>query len=114
MSLLGCIPWEGRYLSLNGDSGCVANQQVFLYEYDVYFEFYYQPVPMGSPIEFIVYFDEIVVFHKVFDGSILPWDSVRVNLSPIRDFLGVHTIKFVVPENGVEGSRIAIDRVSIS
>ena len=44
----------------------------------------------------------------------VPWDSVRVNLNPLMDVYGEHTIKFVVPENNVEGSRIAIDRVSIS
>jgi len=64
---------EGRLLSLCQDSGATAKQTVFLYEDNLYFEFYYRPIPMGTPIEFIVYFDDIVVFHDVFNGTILPW-----------------------------------------
>jgi len=105
---------EGRQLGLCGDSGATASQTVFLYEYNLNFEFYYRAVPNGSPIEFIVYFDDTVVFHEVFNGTILPWSSVRVNLSPLMGIFGEHIIKFVVPENDVEESRIMIDKVSIS
>ena len=105
---------EGRQLGLCGDSGATAEQTIFLYEYNLYFEFYYSAVPNGDPIEFIVYFDDIVVFDDVFDGAILPWSSVVVDLSPLMSTLGEHTIKFVVPQNNVEGSRVMIDKVSIS
>lgn len=105
---------EGRQLGLCGDSGATATQKVFLYEYDLSFEFYYRPVPNGAPIEFIVYFDDIVVFQDVFDGSILPWSSVKVDLSPLMDTLGEHTIRFVVLENYIEDARVMIDKVSIS
>ena len=107
---------EGRQLGLVADMGATAEQTVFLFEYDLYFEFYYRPIPMGTPIELIVYFDDIMVFQDEFNGTILPWDSVRVNLSPLMDALGEHTIKFVVPQKygAEEGSRIAIDKVPIS
>ena len=74
---------EGRQLGLCGDNGATASQTVFLYEDNLYFEFYYRPVPNGAPIEFIVYFDNTVVFHEVFNGTILPWASERINLSPL-------------------------------
>ena len=105
---------DGRLLSLNGDSGATAIQTVYLYESDLDFEFYYRPMPNGTPIEFIVYFDDIIVFQEAFEGSILPWSSMSINLSPYLNALGEHTIKFVVPKNGGDDSRVALDRVSIS
>lgn len=105
---------EGRQLGLCGDRGATATQKVFLYEYNLNFEFYYRPVTNGYPIEFIAYFDDIVVFQGIYDETILPWSSVRVDLGPLMDTLGEHTIKFVVLENYIKDARVMIDKVSIS
>ena len=105
---------EGRQLGLCGDRGATSTQKVFLYEYNLNFEFYYRPVPNGYPIEFIAYFDDIVVFQGIYDETILPWSLVRVDLSPLMDTLGEHTIKFVVLENHIEDARVMVDKVSIS
>ena len=108
---------EGRQLGLAQDLGAFASQKVYLYESDLYLEFYYRPVPMGIPIDFIVYFDDNVILNESFTGSILPWTSMRLNLDPLMDTYGEHTIKFVVPKNPdctEESSRVMIDKVLIS
>jgi hypothetical protein len=107
---------EGRQLSLIQDLGAVASQKVYLYQNDLNLEFYYRPVPMGIPLDFIVYFDDKVILNESFTGSILPWTSMRISLDPLMDTYGEHTIKFVVPKNPDctnESSRVMIDKVSI-
>lgn len=108
---------EGRQLGLAQDLGAFASQKVYLYESDLYLEFYYRPVPMGIPVDFIVYFDDNIILSESFTGSILPWTSMKVSLDPLMDTYGEHTIRFVVPENTdctEESSRVMIDKVSIS
>jgi hypothetical protein len=41
---------EGRQLGLCGDRGATAKQKVFLYEDDLYFEFYYELCQTDSPL----------------------------------------------------------------